>query len=68
MDTIYIIGTILLCLILGIAVGFFIRKKTEKSRVDSIEKYAEKILAEAQKEVRTIKKEAALQAKPAFIK
>jgi len=63
MTAIYIIGIILLGLIVGIPVGFFIRKKTVESRVDSIENYSKRILQEAQKEAKTIKKEAALQAK-----
>jgi ribonuclease Y len=63
MTAIHIIGIILLGLIVGIPVGFFIRKKTVESRVDSIENYSKRILQEAQKEAKTIKKEAALQAK-----
>ena len=63
MTTIHILGIVLLSLFVGIPVGFFIRKKAVESRVDSIEKYSKKILAEAQKESKTIKKEAALQAK-----
>jgi len=47
----------------GVLVGFFVRKKVVESRIDAIEKYSKKILSEAQKEARTIKKEAALQAK-----
>jgi ribonuclease Y len=63
MTAIHVIGIILLGLIVGIPVGFFIRKKTVESRVDSIENYSKRILQEAQKEAKTIKKEAALQAK-----
>lgn len=63
MTDIHIIGIILLSAIIGILVGFFVRKKIVESRVDSIEKYSKKILAEAQKEARTTTKEAALQAK-----
>ncbi len=63
MTAIYIIGIILLGLIVGIPVGFFVRKKTVESRVDSIENYSKRILQEAQKEAKTLKKEAALQAK-----
>ncbi|HDZ24466.1 MAG TPA: DUF3552 domain-containing protein, partial [Desulfobacteraceae bacterium] len=53
----------ILALILGVALGFFIRKKVQESKVDSIEKYTRKLLTEAQKEAKSIKKEAALQAK-----
>jgi ribonuclease Y len=63
MTEIHIIGIVLLSAIIGILVGFFVRKKIVESRVDSIEKYSKKILAEAQKEARTTRKEAALQAK-----
>jgi ribonuclease Y len=63
MTTIYIVGTVLLGLIVGIFVGFFVRKKIVESRVDSIEQYSKKVLAESQKEAKAIKKEAALQAK-----
>ena len=63
MSEIHIIGIALLGVILGILIGFFARKKIVESRVESIEKYSKKILAEAQKEARTTKKEAALQAK-----
>ena len=63
MDLIHIVGSILISLIIGILAGVFFRKKIVESRVDSIEKYSKKILAEAQKEAKTIKKEAALQAK-----
>ena len=63
MTAIHIIGIALLAIIVGIPIGFFIRKKLVESRVDSIEKYSKKILAEAQKEAKTTRKEAALQAK-----
>ncbi|MFO7737690.1 MAG: Rnase Y domain-containing protein, partial [Desulfatiglandaceae bacterium] len=60
---IHIIGGILFSIIFGILVGIFFRKRIVESRVDSIENFSKKILAEAQKEAKTIKKEAALQAK-----
>ena len=63
MNTIQIIGIITSCLMGGVLVGFFVRKKVVESRIDAIEKYSKKILAEAQKEAKTIKKEAGLQAK-----
>ncbi|SPD74876.1 Ribonuclease Y [uncultured Desulfobacterium sp.] len=63
MSTIQLAGIIIGCLTSGVAVGFFVRKKVVESRVDAIEKYSKNILAEAQKEAGTIKKEAALQAK-----
>ncbi|OPX40344.1 MAG: ribonuclease Y [Deltaproteobacteria bacterium] len=63
MISIEIIALMILALILGVALGFFIRKKVQESKVDSIEKYTRKLLTEAQKEAKSIKKEAALQAK-----
>ena len=63
MIAIYIIITTILCLTIGIFIGFLVRKKVVESRVDSIENYSKKILGEAQKEAKTLKKEAALQAK-----
>lgn len=63
MVSIEIIGVSLIALVLGILVGFFVRKKLLESRVDSVEKYSQKVLTEAQKEAKSIKKEAALQAK-----
>jgi ribonuclease Y len=63
MIAIYIIITAILCLTIGIFIGFLVRKKVVESRVDSIENYSKKILGEAQKEAKTLKKEAALQAK-----
>ncbi|RLC29000.1 MAG: ribonuclease Y, partial [Deltaproteobacteria bacterium] len=65
MSTIYIIGLIPVSLMGGVLIGFFLRKKIVESRIDAIEKYSKKILAEAQKEAKTIKKEATLQAKDA---
>ncbi len=63
MTTIQIAGLILLGLAAGIPLGVLVRRKVVESRVDSIEQYSKKVLADAQKEARTIKKEAALQAK-----
>ena len=63
MDYIYALGVAFGALIAGIFIGFFVRKRLTESRVESIEKYAKKILADAQKEAKTIKKEAHLQAK-----
>ena len=63
MSYIYALGISFAALVAGIFIGFFVRKRLTKSRVESIEKYAKKILADAQKEAKTIKKEAHLQAK-----
>jgi len=63
MTATYIIGALVVGLIAGVFAGFFARKKIVESRVDAIEKYTKKLLSEAQKEAKTIKKEAVLQAK-----
>ncbi len=63
MISIHLIGIILLGVVVGVAIGLLVHKKVVESRVDSIEKYSRKVLADAQKEAKTIKKEAALQAK-----
>ena len=47
----------------GVLIGFLLRKKVVESRIDAIEKYSKKVMADAQKEAKSIKKEAALQAK-----
>ena len=63
MISLEILGIAALALILGILLGFYLRKKVLESKVDSIEKYSRKLLTEAQKEAKSITKEAALQAK-----
>ena len=50
-------------LIVGILFGFLVRKKLVESRIEAIEEYSRKVLAEAQKEAKTTKREAELQAK-----
>lgn len=63
MELIYIIALIVGSLAAGCLAGFLVRKKIVESRVDSIEQYSKKILADAQKEAATVVKEAGLQAK-----
>ncbi|RLB44343.1 MAG: ribonuclease Y [Deltaproteobacteria bacterium] len=63
MNYLYLSIAALAALVLGVIIGFLVRKRLTESRVESIEKYAKKILADAQKEAKTIKKEAHLQAK-----
>jgi len=63
MNATYIIIITLLALIVGVPIGFFMRKKIVENRVDSIEKYSKKVLAEAQQDAKTTKREAALLAK-----
>lgn len=63
MNLIQVIGIILASVMGGGFIGFLVRKKLVEARIDAIEKHSKNILAEAQKEAKTIKKEAALQAK-----
>ncbi len=62
-SAVYIILVVGAGLIAGVVIGFFVRKNLVESRVEAIEKYSKKVLAEAQKEAKTTKREAALQAK-----
>jgi len=59
----YIVMLVGAGLIVGAFVGFFIRKRLVENRIEAIEAYSKRILAEAQKEAKTIKRETALQAK-----
>lgn len=63
MTAIYISAAILFGVIAGMLAGFFLRKKIVETRVDAIEKYSKKLLADAQQEAKTIKREAVVQAK-----
>jgi ribonuclease Y len=63
MSAIYTFGLIGAVLVAGLLIGFFVRKKLVESRIEDIEAYAKKLLVEAQKEAKTTKREAALQAK-----
>ena len=63
MSSIYMIAIGGAGLIVGILCGFLVRKKLVESRIEAIEEYSRKVLAEAQKEAKTTKREAELQAK-----
>jgi len=58
-----LIIVIILCVPVGIVIGFFIRKKFIENKVSSAKEISEKILQETKKEADTLKKEAKLQAK-----
>lgn len=62
-NAVYIIVVVGAGLIAGVVIGFFVRKNLVESRVEAIEKYSKKVLAEAQKEAKTTRREATLQAK-----
>ncbi len=63
MNSLYMIAIGGAGLIVGILFGFMVRKKLVESRIEAIEEYSRKVLAEAQKEAKTTKREAELQAK-----
>lgn len=63
MIAIYLTVASVVGLAVGILAGFLARKKIVEGRIESVEAYSRKILDEAQKEAKTITKEAALQAK-----
>ena len=54
---------VLLALLLGVALGYFIRLKQAANRLESVEALSQKIVDEARREAETLKKEALLQAK-----
>ncbi len=53
----------IISILVGLVLGFIIRKKTAESGLDSAEKMAGKILEDAKKEAENKRKEAELQAK-----
>lgn len=61
--TLVIILLVFLAACLGVVLGFFIRKKTVETRLESAEKMAERIIEEAKKKGETERREALLQAK-----
>ena len=59
-----IIGSVSVAgIILGIFLGIFIRKRTREKQLESITVYSKKIINEAHRQAKTIKKEAMLRAK-----
>ena len=63
MTLIQIIGAALAGIIFGVIIGFWTRKKIVESQFDSINNYSKKIINEAHRKAKTIKKEAMLKAK-----
>jgi ribonucrease Y len=63
MDIIIIIISILLSLIVGAVVGYFIRKSTAEAKIAGAKSAAEQILDEGKREADALKKEALLEAK-----
>jgi len=68
--TSYIIWSIIIIisLVLGVAVGYLLRRMVSQKEVASAESLAARILGEAKKEAENIKKESLLQAKDNMIK
>ncbi|KIX14492.1 ribonuclease Y [Dethiosulfatarculus sandiegensis] len=60
--TLAILG-IILALVAGLALGYLIRVKQGKARLQSVEQLSQKIMDDARREAETLKKEALLQAK-----
>jgi len=61
-----LIGSAVAGIILGLIVGFWVRKRIVESQFDSIRNYSKKIINEAHKKAKTIKKEAMIKAKDTF--
>jgi len=66
MTLIQIIGAAVGGIVLGLLIGFWTRKRIVENQFDSIRNYSKKIINEAHKKAKTIKKEAALRAKDTF--
>jgi len=63
LDSMTFIMIIPLCIVIGILLGFLLRKRIVERTISSAEEASKKILAEARKEAETIRKEAKIQAK-----
>ena len=63
MSTVQMIGAVLAGIILGVFIGIWVRKRIVESQIDSIKDYSKKIVNEAHKKAKNIKKEAMLHAK-----
>ncbi len=61
-----LIGSAVAGIILGLMLGFWVRKRIVESHFDSIQEYSNKIINEAHKQAKTIKKEAMIKAKDTF--
>src|SRR3989339_737153 len=59
---VFVIGGVLL----GLLIGFWMRKRIVEKQYDSIREYSRKIINEAHKKAKAIKREAALRAKDTF--
>ncbi|MFZ7112814.1 MAG: ribonuclease Y [Desulfatiglandales bacterium] len=66
MTLLQMVGSAVGGIILGLLLGFWARKKIVESQFDSIRNYSKKIINEAHKKAKTIKKEAMIKAKDTF--
>jgi ribonuclease Y len=65
-EWIQIMGAAIGGILLGLLGGFWMRKRVMEKQYDSIREYSRKIINEAHKKAKTIKREAALRAKDTF--
>jgi len=63
MTTTFAIVGALIALLVGLAVGYLVRLKQARSRLQSVESLTQKMMDDARREAETVKKEALLQAK-----
>ncbi|MBW1999671.1 MAG: DUF3552 domain-containing protein, partial [Deltaproteobacteria bacterium] len=68
MTIIQIIGIAIGGILIGLLIGFWVRKRIVESQFTSIKEYSEKIINEAHRDAKNIKKEAMLKAKDHFYK
>jgi len=52
-----------MAIIVGVAIGYLLRKKTVESKIESIEQFSQKIIEEAKRDAEAVKKDAIIQAK-----
>jgi len=63
MISIQMISTSLTGIILGVIIGFWARKRIRERQIDSVKNYSKKIINDAYRNAKTIKKESVLKAK-----
>ena len=62
------ISIAVVCVLFGVAAGYFLARRVSSRRVDAARRLSEEILEEAKKEAETIKKEAELKTRSEFLK
>jgi ribonuclease Y len=66
MELFYLIGTLVAGLFFGLLIGFWARRKMVERQYESIRNYSKKIINEAHKKAKALKKESAIRAKDTF--